>query len=173
MRGRKPTPTKLRVLRGNPGKRPLNQNEPRPRQDLPKCPKHLSAEGRKEWRRVLKELAALGLVTQIDRAALTGYCDAWARFVEASLGLQKHGMLVKGRLAGEPVRSPYLAVVNQSLEQMKSFLIEFGMTPSSRERLSVQMPREPSAFEKFLAGGPPPNQLGRVGGNHSTTESDD
>jgi P27 family predicted phage terminase small subunit len=115
----------------------------------------------------------MGLVTPVDRAALAGYADAWARFVEASLGLQKHGMLVKGRMAGEPVRSPYLAVVNQSLEQMKSFLIEFGMTPSSRERLSVQIPREPTAFEKFLAGGPPPNQSARIGGNVLATESDD
>jgi len=173
MRGRKPKPTKLKLLHGKPGKRPLNQNEPRPRQVVPNCPRHLSAEGRKEWRRITKELAVLGLVTQIDRAALAGYCDAWARWVEASLGLQKHGMLVKGRLAGEPVRSPYLAVVNQSLEQMKSFLIEFGMTPSSRERLSVEMPHEPSAFERLLAGGHPSNQTGRLGGNTTTTDWDD
>jgi hypothetical protein len=30
MRGRKPVPSHLKVIRGNPGKRTLNQNEPLP-----------------------------------------------------------------------------------------------------------------------------------------------
>ena len=30
MRGRKPVPTALKKLRGNPGKRPLNDAEPKP-----------------------------------------------------------------------------------------------------------------------------------------------
>ncbi|MEQ8198694.1 MAG: phage terminase small subunit P27 family, partial [Clostridiaceae bacterium] len=29
-RGRKPKPTAIKVLEGNPGKRPLNKNEPKP-----------------------------------------------------------------------------------------------------------------------------------------------
>jgi len=113
----------------------------------------LVPEARKEWRRIVKDLAALGLLTRIDRAALAAYCDAYGRWLEANLGLQKHGMLVKGRMAGEPVRSPFLAIINQSLEQMKSFLIEFGMTPSSRSRVSATPPATDNAFERFLKGG--------------------
>jgi hypothetical protein len=30
MRGRKPKPTRIKALTGNPGKRPLNPHEPRP-----------------------------------------------------------------------------------------------------------------------------------------------
>ena len=30
MKGRKPVPTYLKILRGNPGKRPLPENEPTP-----------------------------------------------------------------------------------------------------------------------------------------------
>ena len=153
MRGRKPKPTRLKMLTGNAGKRPLNGDEPKPPQAIPKCPKHLGPEARKEWRRITKALAPLGLLTDIDRAALAGYCDAFGRWAEASLGLQKHGMIVKGRMAGEPVRSPYLAIVNQSLEQMKAFLIEFGMTPSSRERLHIEKPRELDDFDRLLLSG--------------------
>ena len=29
MRGRRPVPSRMKVLTGNPGKRPLNQHEPR------------------------------------------------------------------------------------------------------------------------------------------------
>ena len=40
-RGRKPKPTALKVLEGNPGKRPLNLYEPTPEGDLPECPEWL------------------------------------------------------------------------------------------------------------------------------------
>ncbi|HZK10243.1 MAG TPA: phage terminase small subunit P27 family, partial [Clostridia bacterium] len=35
-RGRKPKPTALKVLEGNPGKRPLNKNEPQPERKAPR-----------------------------------------------------------------------------------------------------------------------------------------
>ena len=40
--GRPPKPTYLKVLEGNPGKRPLNENEPKPKPSAPKCPAWLS-----------------------------------------------------------------------------------------------------------------------------------
>jgi len=38
MRGRKSKPTSLKKLEGNPGKRPLNLNEPIPLQIAPELP---------------------------------------------------------------------------------------------------------------------------------------
>ncbi len=52
-------PTNLNLLRGNPGKRKLNANEPDPEPAIPTCPSHLNDVGKKEWRRVTKELLAL------------------------------------------------------------------------------------------------------------------
>jgi hypothetical protein len=40
MRGRKPVPTQVKLLRGNPGKRPLNEGEPQSEQEANKM-KHL------------------------------------------------------------------------------------------------------------------------------------
>lgn len=37
-RGRKPKPTELKLLEGNPAKRPLNKNEPNPEKKAPRCP---------------------------------------------------------------------------------------------------------------------------------------
>jgi hypothetical protein len=34
-------PTALKVVMGNPGKRPLNHLEPKPRLAVPSCPAHL------------------------------------------------------------------------------------------------------------------------------------
>ena len=42
MRGRKPVPTRLKVIRGNPGKRALNKNEPQPAGELADPPDWMS-----------------------------------------------------------------------------------------------------------------------------------
>ena len=47
-RGRKPKPTALKVLEGNPGKRPLNENEPKPENKAPRCPSWLEQEAKNE-----------------------------------------------------------------------------------------------------------------------------
>ena len=82
-RGRKPKPTALKVLEGNPGKRQLNIVEPKPKKKAPKCPAWLDAEAKKEWRRLAKQLEDLGILTQIDMAAFAGYCEAYSRWKEA------------------------------------------------------------------------------------------
>ena len=42
MRGRRPVPTCMKLLTGNPGKRPLNANEPQPKPEIPECPPQLA-----------------------------------------------------------------------------------------------------------------------------------
>ena len=134
--GKKPKPTNLRVLQGNAGKRPLNKKEPRPKAEIPTCPRHLSTKAKAEWKRVTRRLYALGLVTQVDRAALSAYCQAWGRWVEAEEEVRKNGDIVKTR-AGNVIQNPWLAVANKAQEQMVKLAAEFGMTPSSRTRVSA------------------------------------
>ena len=50
-RGRKPKPTAMKVLEGNPGGRPLNKNEPKPDKKAPRCPAWLEEEAKKECHR--------------------------------------------------------------------------------------------------------------------------
>lgn len=94
-RGRKPKPTALKVLEGNPGKRPLNKNEPQPERKAPRCPSWLEPEAKKEWKRMAKTLETIGVLTQVDKAAFAGYCQAYARWKEAEEFLSKHGTIFK------------------------------------------------------------------------------
>lgn len=149
MAGRKPLPTNVKIFRGNPGKRPLNENEPQPAPGAPSCPHHLQDEARKEWHRIVKDLQPLGLLTRIDRAALAGYCDAYGRWAQASEGLAKTGMLVKAP-SGYPILNPLLSIINAALAQMKAFLTEFGMTPSSRSRISANNAQETDDQARFF-----------------------
>ena len=142
-------PTKLELLQGKPGKRPINDAEPDPPTRVPKCPAHLSDAARREWRGITKELKVLGLISRIDRAALAAYCQAYGRWSEAEEEVKRHGLVVKAP-SGYPIQNPYLAIANKALEQMHKFLTEFGMTPSSRTRVKVEKPDEESPFQKFL-----------------------
>ncbi len=135
--GPKPKPSNLKRLEGFRKER-INQQEPRPRlsKRVPPAPSYLPALAKKEWKRHATELHRLGLLTDLDRPALEGYCQAYAAFVEASINIQKHGVLVKAQ-SGFPIQSPYLGIANQASDRMKKWMCEFGMTPSSRSRIEV------------------------------------
>jgi P27 family predicted phage terminase small subunit len=151
MPGRKPKPTALKELAGNPGHRPLNRREPKPT-GTPTCPSHLDADAKKEWRRISKELTSLGLLTSVDRAALAAYCSAWSRWVHADTQVQKFGAVIKSPKSGYPIQNPFVGVANTALDLMRKFLVEFGMTPASRSRIQVApvaVAEDP--FEEFMS----------------------
>lgn len=148
MAGRKPKPTVLKELQGNPGKRPLNQHEPKPKVKRPTAPRFLEGEAKKEWNRMVKLLLALNLVTEVDRAALAAYCQAWARWIEAEEAIRSDGMVIETD-KGNLIQSPYVGIANQAMKQMRAFLVEFGMTPSSRSRVSVPPVDDGDPYERF------------------------
>ena len=149
-RGRRPTPTSLRVLRGNPSKRRLPEGEPKPSAAFPSCPPHLPTEAKKEWKQAAMLLMELGLLTKIDRAALAAYCVAWGRWVEAERALQQYGLMLKSA-NGFPMQIPYLAVANKALDQSRLPLASFGMSPASRTRVQAMTAPSPteSAWDAF------------------------
>ncbi len=146
MRGRRPKPTRLKILTGNPGKRPLNADEPRPEVAVPECPVELGAIARGEWDRMVAQLAPLRILTQLDRAALASYCGAYAMWAEATEAIQKYGAMVKSP-SGYPVQSPYVAIANRQTEIMMRIASEFGFTPASRSRISAPSQAEPTLFD--------------------------
>jgi P27 family predicted phage terminase small subunit len=147
-RGAKPLPTNIKRLHGTLRKHRLRGDEPQTRSEIPTCPRELSPAAKHEWRRIAPELAQLGLLARIDRAALALYCDAWGRWSEAQQALQKYGVVVKSP-NGFPMQSPYLAIANKALEQMRLLLGEFGMSPSSRTRVSAMPQDVEDEFSEF------------------------
>jgi P27 family predicted phage terminase small subunit len=136
MRGRRPKPTRMKALTGNPGKRPLNAHEPRPEPALPECPPELSPAAQREWRRLAGELSKLNLITNLDWGALATYCGAYGMWAEAMEQIQKYGTMVKSP-TGFPIQSPYLSIANRQAEIMMRVASEFGFTPASRSRISA------------------------------------
>ena len=153
-RGRKPKPTALKVLEGNPGKRPLNENEPKPRKRAPKCPAWLEVEAKKEWRRTAKQLEQLGILTEVDMAAFAGYCQAYARWKDAEEFITKHGTIVKTP-SGYWQQVPQVSIAQTYLKIMNKFCEQFGLTPSSRSRIASDSKgaNEDDPMELLLYGG--------------------
>ncbi len=133
-RGRKPVPTAIKVLEGNPGKRELNQHEPKPKSKAPRCPAWLDSEAKKEWRRTAKQLEELGILTEVDMAAFAGYCQAYARWKEAEEFISKHGTIVKTP-SGYWQQVPQVSIAQTYLKIMNKFCEQFGLTPSARSRI--------------------------------------
>lgn len=149
MRGRKPTPTHLKVLHGNPGRRPLNRREPKPERAIPTCPSHLCPTAKTEWKRLAQQLFALGVITLLDRAVMAGYCQAYGRWVEAERKLKETPALLK-MPSGYVQQNPWLTISNKQLELMHKYMSELGLSPVSRTRVETRIPGIRSKFDGLL-----------------------
>jgi P27 family predicted phage terminase small subunit len=151
-RGFQPTPTTLKVLRGNPGHRTLNKEEPKPKPTIPECSEWLDEVAKSEYDRVSVMLQPLGLITEIDGAALSAYCRVYSKWADAEKELMKHGMLIKTP-NGYVQQSPYVSIANNLMKLMNSYLDRFGMNPSSRSGIKTKLESHEDEFEDYLKDG--------------------
>ena len=148
-RGPAPTPTALKTLAGNPGKRALNRREPQPRAKRPRPPKHLTATALAEWRRLVRILKPTKLLTEAEADVLAVYCQTYARWVEASEHLEREGMVTLLE-NGYPVQSAYMSIVNNCIRTMHRLMGELGLTPAARSRLQVDDKERPLTVDDIL-----------------------
>lgn len=157
-RGRKPKPTHLKLVTGNPGKRKLNESEAKPAPHLPTAPPHLSKEARAEWDRLAEQLYRAGLLSGVDRAALAAYCQAWSRWVQAETAIARMaerdtltgGLMVKTS-NGNAVQNPLVGTANKAMADVMRYAAEFGMTPSARSRISAEGQQDDDPADGFFA----------------------
>ena len=136
--GRKPKPTRLKILEGNPGERPLNTKEPKFPVSPGDPPDWLDAVAQEEWRRLAPSLLACGLLQIVDRTILAAYCKAYSRWRQAEELIEKSpSMMMKAGDRGYQ-KLPHIQIANRYLDQMRSIATEFGFTPASRSRLEVE-----------------------------------
>ena len=145
MPGRKPKPTKLKLLQGTAQKCRMNPSEPKPVSSVPEPPSHLTAAALEEWDRITPELERLGLLSEMDMAALAGYCQNFSRWQEAEKALKASSLLIKTS-NGNVIQNPLVGIANKAMHNMLKFLVEFGMTPSSRTRVSANEKQPETGF---------------------------
>lgn len=147
--GPPPKPTRLKLLQGNPGRRPLPKNEPHPQTGIPTRPHWLLPEAKREWTRIVPELNRLGLLAKIDRALISMWCQCWALCVDAVKDIRKNGTTFVMESGYEGQR-PSVSIMNKMIEKMIALSARFGLTPSDRSRISLPEPQKEDDFSEYM-----------------------
>jgi len=158
-KGRKATPNKILALKGGRShthRAPRKEISPPP--EIPTCPKHLDKVAKKEWKRAVKLLAGVSVMTGLDRATLAAYCEAYSRWVNATIKVQEEGEIIyfgrefddAGNITkqGFPKANPYVKIQKESLDQVIKIGKELAMSPSSRASLSISNQKPTKAADK-------------------------
>lgn len=150
-RGRKPLPSSAKKLGGNAGRRPLNLREPvMPLPATDAAPAELVGDivALAEWQRLAPLLRTSKTMTDGDSGSLVALCQQWSRYLEATGKIGTAGLVVKAP-SGYPMPNPYIGIANKALNNCIKLWAEFGLTPSSRSRVSTTAPGATDPFAEF------------------------
>lgn len=146
MRGGKPIPTYLKIVRGNPGKRKLNAHEPKPTGDLFLAPKWLTDTQEAGWHYAIQH-APNGLLKPLDGGLLAVWVVAEDLHRQAAESLGKRGALLAQGSVKQAIVAPEIAILNSQAQIMIKTAAELGFSPVSRTRIQV-LP-DPAGRNKF------------------------
>lgn len=112
------------------------------------CPRELDATGRAAWRKVVADLAAMGILSRTDGNIIAVYCAAYADWRKADAGIRKEGYAVPTARGGL-ITTPYWRVAREARAVMIKALVELGLTPAARTRIKP----DPAAVPATAASG--------------------
>jgi len=151
--GRPKKPTTLLKIHGTYRKDRRFVDEPMPPVTVPIMPKHLRGEAATEWRRIAPLLAKMKCLTEWDRSLLSAYCFEWGVYVELCKKVKVKDLVIT-TINGNKIHNPLLSARNKALTNLKELATEFGLSPSSRSRLSLGgEEEEQNPFLAFLKRG--------------------
>lgn len=171
-RGRKPKPTALRILNGNPSGRPLNTKEAMPSKDINiDPPEHLQLSdlAKETWTRLAPMAHNLGLLTEADIDAFARYCDMLARWHKLRIFIDEKGETVEicspvyeghGRekqlvdyVVTKIQKRPEVALYTEIDRALGKLEAEFGFTPSARTRIhATNEDQDAEDWAKYFGG---------------------
>jgi P27 family predicted phage terminase small subunit len=142
--GRRPTPTTLKLVKGNPGRRALNKSEPKPRNGNPKKPDHLELLdfASTEWDRISKltSLKHARVLTVADGPILEATCMAYARWRAAELAITEEGLTYETTNQGGGVmirKRPEVEIAADAWRRYVAGLTHFGLSPATRAKVQT------------------------------------
>ena len=143
MPGRRPKPSHLKVVTGNPGRRPLNKDEPKPCRELPSPPDHLSDAARVAWGRLSVLLDRMGVLTEADVVALERAAECYAEILRYREIIDEESEVywADSSTGGRLLKAnPAVAMLADADRRLKGYLVEFGLTPAARTKVKKNDP---------------------------------
>jgi P27 family predicted phage terminase small subunit len=93
--------------------------------------------GKRLWTYIVRLLGAYGVLDGTDKTVLELLCRSYAYWKQAALEFEKDPVTPGSK--GQPTVSPWYSIMNSEAERLRKLLIEVGLTPASRSKLSGLM----------------------------------
>ena len=155
-RGPRPEPTILKIAKGNPGKRRLNESEPKPAADAIQPPDWVTGKSLEKWQEVVPKLIGMGVMTNADIDTIARYCTMYEQYVKY-LEQVRRGLDVlvirddKGKVKYMQ-STPAATMMTKLAASMLRIEQEFGLTPSARTGIATTQTDKPhDDLEAFFA----------------------
>jgi P27 family predicted phage terminase small subunit len=104
------------------------------------APDHLEPEAVQVWDELVPPLIDSGVVQDADRLAVEALVNAVAQMRAANAVLADEGMFVKSP-NGYQIAHPAVAIANKAAAEFRAWASRFGLTPSDRVALGLQVVR--------------------------------
>ena len=146
-------PSHLHVVEGTARKSRMNKNEPKLATKRPKMPSGMSAKAKKTFGDVCDLLEQMGILTIADGMALELLCEAYAEWKDFSDMVQAEGGVYRsaGANGTELVKAhPAVAMRADAWKRVKSMMSEYGLTASSRTKVSAEQPASSDPLDEYL-----------------------
>jgi P27 family predicted phage terminase small subunit len=150
MVGRKATPSHLVVLRGNPGKRAINQNEPTFSEDLPSAPDYLNARAKEIFALYATRLNEMGYASASHTEALALIAIRQDEVERYTKLIDEKGSSYKTKSAtGQTIfkARPEVAMRSEALRHLDSMQGNFGLNPSAATKIVVPRRQKKNPFK--------------------------
>ncbi len=137
------------ALKKNPQRR--NLNEPQAVAGRPDPPDFVESDelALGKWHHLCEVLEQLGVLSQTDHDLMAAYACSWSEWVKLIAIVRKEGHTVIGGTGGVIV-NPSAREMDKAFGRLVKLVPEFGLSPSSRSRLSAAPKKEANPLNEYL-----------------------
>ena len=142
LRGPSKTPKHVLSVRGSwradaRGKEPQAEKAP----STMRCPSWLQDEAKRAWKKVVRQMGVMGVLTLADENLIARYCATWARWRRADAFVVEKGEGYEVTRDGKVVsvhKYPQTTVASQLLSELTKMEDRMGLSPAARASLAVE-----------------------------------
>lgn len=149
MAGRKPKPSHLKLINGNPGKRPINKREPTASSDLPIAPKWLNDRAREIFAEIVALIDEMGYASRSHMHSLALAASRLEEVEVCTQMIDDEGRTYEttNTQGDTSIKShPAVAQRSEAMRHAQSLLAEFGLTPSAAAKVVVPKKQPKNRF---------------------------
>ena len=106
-----------------------------------KPPTFLNRYGKQQWKKVLLELVAAGMLAEIDLGTMEAYCSCYGDWRLAQAELKKHGLTMEytnKQGHTNTTKRPEVDIVQKNLVLMKQYGEQLGLSVKARQKLGIK-----------------------------------